>query len=142
MPDRITSFKLDWFDCGLCCVDDVVHERITIGRNKKQLVFAQLNGYGSVVGTEEIGIAPHLVEEFFAFLEQAEGQWETDYRVEVCDGSSWEVLIRYSTHKTKKILGTIDYPPCGPEIEKFIATVIEQAESLADPIMFGCAELD
>ena len=57
MPDRITSFKLDWFDCGLCCVDDVVHECITISRNKKQLVFKQLNGYGGVVSTEEIRIA-------------------------------------------------------------------------------------
>lgn len=142
MLNRITSFRLEWYDFGLCCADDVVQERITISRNKKQLVFEQLNGYGNVVSTEEIRIETPLVEDFFDFLEEADGQWETDYRVEVCDGSSWEVLMRDSTHQTRKICGTIDYPPCGPEIEKFIIKVIEEDESLATPIMFGCAELD
>ena len=28
MKDKITCFKLNWYDCGLCCVEDTVQEEI------------------------------------------------------------------------------------------------------------------
>ena len=142
MAHRITSFKLTWYDCGLCCADDVVQERIVVSRNKKAMVFKRLNGYGETVSTEEIQIDKPMVEEFFTFLDNSDSSWATDYSVEVCDGSAWEVMLRYNSHKTRKIQGTIEYPPCGPEIEKFIISFIEQAQSMSAPIMFGCAEID
>ena len=29
MKDRITCFKLHWYDWGLCCAEDAVQEEIT-----------------------------------------------------------------------------------------------------------------
>ena len=48
MNDRITCFKLNWYDCGLACADDAVQEEITIYRNEHRLVFKELNGYGVI----------------------------------------------------------------------------------------------
>lgn len=46
MNDKITCFKLNWYDCGLCCAEDAVQEEITVYRNNSYMVFKELNGYG------------------------------------------------------------------------------------------------
>lgn len=87
MKDKITTFKLNWYDCGLCCADDVVQEEIIVYRNDNLLVFRELNGYGVICSCELIHIDKEAVNEFFSFLQDACGEWKSDYKVEVCDGS-------------------------------------------------------
>lgn len=39
MQDRVTCFKLNWYNCGLCCVEEIVQEEITVYRNENLLVY-------------------------------------------------------------------------------------------------------
>ena len=138
MKDRITCFKLNWYNCGLCCADDMVQEEVTIYRKNSLMVFKELNGYGVTCSCELIHIEKVKLEKFFAFLERNEDKWESDYKVAVCDGSTWTVRMWHSSHKLKKIDGTIDYPPLGKKIEKFIRSFIEEDKSIIEPNLFGC----
>ena len=138
MKDKITCFKLNWYDCGLCCVEDAVQEEIVVYRNDNLLVFRELNGYGVICSCEIIHANPDTIETFFAFLEKIGDEWQTDYKVEVCDGSEWKVRMWHSSHKVKKICGTVEYPPHGKRIEKYIRSIIEDGRSLIDPQLFGC----
>ena len=138
MKDKITCFKLNWYDCGLCCVEDTVQEEIIVYRNDNLLVFRELNGYGVICSCEIVHAKPDAIETFFAFLEKINDEWQTDYRVEVCDGSEWKVRMWHSSHKVKKICGTVEYPPHGKKIEKYSRSFIEDERSLIDPRLFGC----
>ena len=138
MKDKITCFKLNWYDCGLCCAEDAVQEEIIVYRNDNLLVFRELNGYGVICSCEIIHVKPDAIETFFAFLEKIDDEWQTDYKVEVCDGSEWKVRMWHSSHKVKKICGTVEYPPHGKKIEKYIRSFIEDGRSLIDPQLFGC----
>lgn len=44
MKDKITCFKLNWYNCGLCCGEDVVGEEITVYRNDNYMVFKEMFG--------------------------------------------------------------------------------------------------
>ena len=138
MTDRITTFNLHWYDCGLTCAENVVHEEITVYRNKKVLKFVECNGYNERVTSEEIKLDADLVEQFFNYLEINTTRWKTDYRVFVCDGSSWKVRMWHSSHKVTIAKGTVEYPPKGKQIEKYIRSFIENGRSLIDPRLFGC----
>ena len=139
MKDKITCFKLNWYDCGLCCAEDTVQEEITVYRNQNYMVFKELNGYGVICSCEIIHIEKVKAEGFFAFLEKVYDEWKNDYRVEVCDGSSWTVSMWSSSHKVKKIHGTVVYPPHGKRIEKHLKSFIEAGKSIIDPQLFGCS---
>lgn len=138
MKDRITCFKLDWYDWGLCCAEDAVQEEITIYRNKPILVIKELNGYGVICSCEVIHIEKDKIEAFFIFLEGIYDNWENDYTVEVCDGSAWKVRMWHSSRKVKKVCGTVEYPPHGKQIERFIRSFIANGKSNSEPRMFGC----
>ena len=140
MKDRITCFKLNWYDCGLCCAEDMVQEEVVVYRNDNLLVFRELNGYGVVCSCEIIHIDSDITNEFFAFLEKTCDEWTSDYKVKVCDGSEWEVRMWHSSHKVTKICGTVEYPPHGKRIEKYIRSFITNSESLIDPKLFGCSD--
>lgn len=139
MKDKITCFKLNWYDCGLCCAEDAVQEEITVYRNQSHMVFKELNGYGVICSCEIIHIEKAKVDGFFAFLEKVYDEWENDYKVEVCDGSAWTVSMWNSSHKVKKIHGTVAYPPHGKKIEKQLKSFIENSKSIIDPQLFGCS---
>ena len=139
MKDNITCFKLNWYDCGLCCADDAVQEEITVYRNNNYMVFKELNGYGVIRSCEIIHIDQDRVKKFFNFLEKTSEEWESDYRVPVCDGSAWEVRMWHSSHKVKKVCGTVEYPPNGKKIEKYIRSFVADVKSVIDPKMFGCS---
>lgn len=138
VKDKITCFKLNWCDCGLCCVEDMVQEELTIYRNDCILVLKELNGYGVVCSCEIIHIDPNKVTEFFEFLEKTCDKWENDYAVRVCDGSEWKVRMWHSSHKVKTVCGTVKYPPHGKKIERFIRSLIIDGKSLIAPKLFGC----
>ena len=77
-------------------------------------------------------------EKFFDFLEKIYNEWENDYTVEMCDGSEWKVRMWHSSHKFKKVCGTIAYPPHGKKIETYMRSFIEDGKSVIEPKMFGC----
>ena len=138
MTDRITCFKLNWYDWGLCCADDMVQEEVTIYRKNNLMVFKELNGYGVICSCEIIHIEKDRVEQFFGFLEKNCEKWKNDYKVEVCDGSAWMVRMWHSSHKAKKVCGTIKYPPSGKKIEAYIRSFVAEGKSTIEPKMFGC----
>ena len=138
MKDKITSFKLNWYDCGLCCADQMVQEEITVYRNNNLMVFKELNGYGVVCSCEIIHIEADKAEAFFELLEKASVDWVDDYSVEVCDGSAWKMRMWRSSHKVKKVCGTVECPPHGKEIENLIRSYIIDGKSTAEPRLFGC----
>lgn len=140
MKDRITCFKLNWHNWGLCCGDNVVQEEVIIYRKKNLMVFKELNGYGVVCSCEIIYIEKDKAEQLFDFLEQHCEDWESDYMVEVDDGSAWTVRMWYSSHKVKKIRGTAYYPPHGKKIDQFIRSFIEENQSIIAPKLFGYCE--
>ena len=138
MKDRITSFKLNWHSWGLCCADDAVQEELAIYRNKNLLVFRELNGYGVICSCEIIHIEEDKTNQFFDFLEQCCDEWQDDYWVEVCDGSAWMIRMWHSSHKVRKVSGTIEYPPHGKQIEQHIRSFIVDGKSIIEPKVFGC----
>lgn len=138
MKDRITCFKLNWYDWGLCCAEDAVQEEITIYRNKTILVIKELNGYDVICSCEVVHIEKDKTEDFFNFLERIYDNWENVYTVEVCDGSAWKVRMWHSSRKVKKVCGTVEYPPHGKQIERFIRSFIANGKSNSEPRMFGC----
>ena len=138
MKDRITCFKLNWYDCGLTCADNIVQEEVTIYRNDNYMVIKELNGYGVICSCEIIHIDKDKNEQFFEFLEKTYSKWEDDYAVRVCDGSKWKVRMWHSSHKVKKVCGTVKYPPNGKKIEKYIRSFVTDARSEVIPILFGC----
>ncbi len=138
MKDKITCFKLKWYDCGLCCADYTVREEITIYRNNNYMVFKELNGYGVICSCEKVHIESDKIANFFDFLGKIYNEWENNYAVEVCDGSAWEVRMWHSSHKIKTVCGTIEYPPNGKKIEKYIRSFVANGKSRIEPKMFGC----
>ena len=138
MEDKITCFKLNWYDCRLCCAEHMVQEEVTIYRKDNCLVFKELNGYGVICSCEIVHIESDKVAKFFDFLEKIYNEWENDYTVEMCDGSEWKVRMWHSSHKIKTVCGTIEYPPNGKKIEKYIRSFIANGKRLIEPKMFGC----
>ena len=139
MKDRITCFKLNWYDCGLSCIEDMVQEEITIYRKDSYMAIKGLNGYGVICSCKIIHLEKEKVDPFFCFLEKISNKWESDYKVLVCDGSSWKIRMWHSSHKIKKICGTIKYPPHGKKVEKYIRSFITNSKECIDPIVFGCS---
>ena len=124
MKDKITCFKLNWYDCGLCSAEYAVQEEITIYRKDGYMVSKELNGYGVICSCEIIRIDQGKVNEFFDFLENISDEWESDYKVPVCDGSEWKVRMWHSSRKVKTFCGTVEYPPNGRDIEEYISSFI------------------
>ena len=139
MAKRITCFKLNWYDCGLACAENKVQEEITVYRNGNYMTYKELNGYGVICSCAIIHVEKEKVKTFFDFLEKSSDNWAENYKVEVCDGSAWEVRLWHSSHKIKKVYGTIKYPPHGAKVEKYIRSFITDSKEHIDPIMFGCS---
>ena len=138
MGDRITCFKLNWYDCGLSCAEDMIQEEITIYRKDNYMAIKELNGYGVICSCKIIHLEKEKVDTFFCFLEKISCGWENDYKVLVCDGSSWKIRMWHSSHRIKKVCGTVKYPPHGREVEKYIRSFITDSREGIDPIVFGC----
>ena len=142
---KITSLKIDWYDNGLTCADFIVHQVISVYRNKKEIIYNGFNGISKEPQEHEVfPMQPELCEQLFTLLENAEAhnEFEKDYRVMVCDGSAWEMRLRHSDNTVSLIEGTVEVPTHGEEIEKYIRTAIDQAFILIDPMIFGCTVYD
>ncbi len=139
MENRVTTFRLQWNNCGLICGDDVVKEEITVRRQNHLMNICSYNGRNELVASERIKIGKEQTDEFFDFLSRIRNDFEADYQVEVCDGSAWTMQIWDSSRRLQKASGTVEYPPHGKEIEKYLTGFLENAKSLSTPEMFGCS---
>lgn len=135
----ITSFSIDWYNCGLCCGDSIVHEKTTLHHRKREISIKQYNGMNTMLTETRCKVPKEDIEGFFLMLEQmdAENSWQSDYRVMVCDGWSWTVRIRYSNGTVKRVEGTVDLPPNGNKITKKIRNMLGKTFCIVEPQLFG-----
>ena len=137
MEDKITCFKVNWYNWQEHCVADVVEEEIAIYRKGNRVVFRKFNGYGDLCFCEIVRIKKDKTDAFFNFLEKVYGEWETDYCVPVFDGSKWKIRVWHSSHKIDKVCGTVKRFPYKMEIEQFIRSCIVDKNSTIAPKIFG-----
>ncbi len=137
---QITSFSIDWHNCGLCSSLDKVHERITVYLRKKLIKLEKFNGLGELLSKKECFVCSDSVNDFFDFISMMDlnNEWEKDYTVMVCDGSRWEMRMRYSDRTVKLILGTVKKPDKGRKIEKMIKGMLSDGKCIEIPMLFGC----
>lgn len=137
---QITSFSIDWHDCGLCSSLDKVHERITVYLRKQLIKLEKFNGLDELLGKEEYIIYSESVNDFFDFISRMDlnNEWKKDYTIMVCDGSRWEMRLRYSDRTVKLIIGTVEKPDKGRKIEKMIKDMLSNEKCIESPILFGC----
>ena len=137
---QITSFSIDWYNCGLCCAFDIVHEKTTIYLRKNLIKIEKFNGLNDLISKEEYFVQRDSINDFFDFINKTDlsNAWKNDYSVMVCDGSRWEMRLRYSDRTVKLIKGTVDKPDKGRKIEKMIKDMLPDEECIEDPVLFGC----
>ena len=137
---RITSLQIDWYDNRLTCGEFVVHQIISVYRNKNLITYRGFNEIcKEPLESFDISMDRTQCEELFLLLERAEAakDFEQDFIVHVCDGSAWDMKLRHSDNRIKLIRGTVESPTHGEIIEKYIRTAIDQAFILCEPMIFG-----
>lgn len=136
---KITSFSIDWYNCSCCTADSIVHEKTTLYLNESVIKIQSYNGYKDIVEEQTIPVSKGEIKGLFNYIQYvALDKLQQDYRVEVCDGSEWVLKLRYSDRTITAIQGTVEKPTICDEIEKRINKLLLEAESYADPILFGC----
>ena len=135
----ITSLELKWEDWSCHCVYDVSETKIRIYKNTNRIVYEEFDGMGKVLSKQEGQLNKGSGDRFFYILEEINNEItrQSDYSVEVCDGSCWKMKIRHSNNKIQKLNGTVEYPPHGKRIEREMLRLCEEAE-IDDPTLFGC----
>lgn len=143
-PLHPTSISIDWFDCGLCPGDSIVHEQITVSRIDNAIIIKQFDGTDRLLVKTEVAVQEEMVNDFFLYIDNLchANAWESDYSVEVCDGFYWEMLIRFGRSHRYKIKGTIDLPPYGDVITCKIEEMLENTYCLVMPRIFGISPED
>ena len=75
---KITSLQIDWYDNGETCGEWIVHQTVSVSRNKKQITY---NGYNGISRepqeTFSVPMDAAQCEALFSFLEKAEYAQET-----------------------------------------------------------------
>lgn len=139
---RITSLQIDWYDNGETCGEWIIHQVISVYRNKKQITYIGFNGIShEPKETFTVPLETAQCEALFALLEAAErsGDFQKNFIEEVCDGSAWIMRLRHSDRRFTVIRGTVYYPTHGEEIEQYIRTALDAACLLTEPTIFGCS---
>lgn len=142
---RITSLQIDWYNNGLTCGEFVVHQVVSVYRNKRQIIYRGYNALSKEPQESfDVRMDTASCEALFSLLEKSEAarDFEQDFIVEVCDGSAWDMRLRHSDNRITLIKGTVEYPTHGEEIEEYIRTAIEQTLTFFDPMIFGCRVYD
>ena len=137
---QITSFSIKWYTCGLCCGLDKVREKTTVYLRKNLIKIEKFNGLDELLSKEEYFVLRDNINNFFDYINKIDlnNEFEKDYTVMVCDGSRWEIRLRYSDKTVKLIKGTVEKPEKGREIEKKIKDMLLNVKCIEMPILFGC----
>lgn len=80
------------------------------------------------------------LSDFFDFINKTDlnNEWKNDYSVRVCDGSIWEMRLRYNDRTVKLIKGNVCLPKNGRKIKKMIEDMLSIDKSIELPIIYGC----
>ncbi len=135
----ITYFSLEWYNCGCHCGDDVSSTILIVSSGKKRITYGELNSRGDVLSQQDGPLQASSSRAFFDNLDKIITSWEgrQDFCVPVCDGSCWKITIHLANRKIYRFKGTVEYPPCGREIEQGLLRLCEEAGVRA-PQLFGC----
>lgn len=129
---KITSIIIINTSWGLIIGDEISEEVLTIYR-KGKIRHQLYNRQSDKPAREyEYDVASSDINSFFKSLTDIfrVNEWEADYSVDVCDGWHWELKIRYSDNTIKKIEGTVEPPPKGELLKKYI---LELADYNVEP---------
>ena len=137
---QITSFSIDWHHRGLCSSLDKVRERTTVYLRRNLIKSEKFNGSGELLGKEECFVCRESISKFFDFISKTDSnnEWKKDYTVAVCDGSRWEMRLRYSDRTVRLIVGTAKKPDKGIKIEEMIKDMLSDGTCIEMPVLFGC----
>ncbi len=145
VDDRITSLHFNWYNCACIADEDIAEEYLRLDRKKCELYFTQTKANGKSGEHDRRSFRQTDVEEFFKFLEEKTKEWDNDYSVDVCDGSTWRIKLPHSSHRIDIITGSVEYPPNGREIENEIMSLLAKhiirknfAIKEIHPKLFGC----
>ena len=140
----LSSFSLDWYSCGLNDGSEPVHERIKVYQNRNRIDWRQYDGNKNVlkhrlfhISSKEKRTLFRLFREIFGEYNGFEKRNKLNYCVDVCDGSEWEIRVRYSSTPDKHIRGNVEMPPYGRQIEEAIKEILSGYDCDVDPVFFG-----
>ena len=121
----ITSFEIRNTSWGERTLEDIIVQQLTLDRTGciKHSLFNSLSDLP--VEEHEYNVDTSKMEIFFDFISSIIQSWETDYRVEVCDGWHWQVNIKYSDNTFKKVVGTVQSPPNGELLRQHIYDLVD-----------------
>jgi hypothetical protein len=119
---KITSIKIINTSWGLIDIGEIAEQALTIYRTGKIKHQIYNRASDKPVNEYEYKINKADMNSFFNYLTDNVNiqEWKEDYSIEVCDGWCWELKIRYSDNTIKKVIGTVEKPPKGDQIEEYI----------------------
>lgn len=135
---RTTSLTIEWHNWCLCSGDDMVLERTTVKKASGTIHLMQSNGHREIIHEEFIKVGPDALHELFALVDRIldADDWCADYSVDVCDGFMWNMYIRRGNSKIIRVHGTVDPPPYGAEIERYLRQMLLRAHAIIEPKFF------
>lgn len=132
--EKITGFRLDWYDCGLSTFSPLSHVRTMISRNSSSITIKHMKDPG-IFYESRIPVKKESTEEFFNALSAVD--WETNYSVSVCDGYSWEMILKSGTSTVTRVKGTVVPPSETKELERMIRDMIDASGCPEIPPLWG-----
>ena len=129
MKDKITCFKLNWYNFSNHWVYDTNKVSTTVYRKNNLLTVKALNGLKETLSYDKISINEKKVDAFFNYLEEIFEELKDNSDDRILDGSAWTIHIWHGAHKIKKISGRIPPDPFGDKIEAFLHSFVNDSKS-------------
>lgn len=141
---QISSLELRWRCCGMTAADAPVQEVIKVTHRPSTIQWSQYNGLGELIQQRFYPLSRQERDAFFQLLHEIFGPWEgfdrrnpSDYSLEICDGSQWELLLRYAHNPVRHIIGAVALPPYGKRITEELRKLLAAHGCEASPAFFG-----
>ena len=142
--DRLTSLTLNWHYRGMASAESPVHEVIKVSRNPSAIQWSQYNGLKDRIQQRSYRLSSQEQKTIFQLFQDIFGPYDgfdsrnlSDYYVDVCDGSEWEIVLRYSHNPVKHITGTVELPPYGNQITIELKKLLAAHGCDVSPAFFG-----
>ena len=143
-PGRVTSLTIHWYNQGIAAADMPAHEKLIVKRNPPMIQWSQYDGTRSLIKSQTCKITRQECRHFFSIIDKEFGRYphfeeynQMDYRVDVCDGSEWKLVIRYAKYPVKNIRGNVKLPPYGHQITAALKELLSTHECDIEPVFFG-----
>lgn len=140
MDANITAITIEWWFNGPAPGSAITHEKTSVSIPKCTATTKRIRGTGETVATYIYAINQERLQRFLTMFKPELDYVvdKADYKVEVCDGSSWTMVVTYSDKTRKKLQGNIELPPFGAWLEDEIRSLLPVEVAVYNPILFGC----